>query len=81
MAVVNRKYNYGQFREAVRKRLGSSLAAFELTPEELEAYMQQEEHQIQAAFHSYREGCDSLTEDACFNADVNGVSYCLELCC
>ncbi len=80
MAVVNSRYDYQQFREAVRKRLGSNLACYDLTPYELEKYMQQEEDQIEAAFKSYQAGCESLSEDACFNADVNGVSYCLKMC-
>ena len=78
--MANRKYDYGQFREAVRERLGSILACYKLSPDELEKYMQAEESQIKGAFKNYQDGCQTLTEEACFKAEVNGVSFCLEMC-
>ena len=77
---ANQKYTYEDFWTAVKKRLGTNLKAWELTDDQIENYMKQEENEIRNAFRSYQKGCDSLTEDTCFKADVNGVAFCLEMC-
>lgn len=77
---ANTKYTYQDFWMAVKKRLRTKLSAWKLSDDQIEEFMKQEETEIKNAFRSYQNGCDSLDEDACFKADVNGVAFCLEMC-
>ena len=73
---------YEKFRRLVKDKLRKNLAAWDLSEEDLEKYMQQEEEQIKGAYNGYLNPGerDTRADDARFDADASTIAYCLEMC-
>ena len=73
---------YEKFRQLVKDKLRKNLAAWDLSEEDLEKYMQQEEEQIKGAYDDYLnpdEG-DTRADDVRFDVGASTIAYCLEMC-
>ena len=76
-------HSYKEFWDAVKARLKSNLAAFELSDGEIDKYMFDEKEQIDSEFRYYESGGrkdSELSPEAFFKACVNRTAYCLEMC-
>ena len=71
---------FGEFWNAIKNDLMKSLACYDLTADEVEAYMQSEKEMIVGRYNQYCNGNSYLKGDARFKADVSSASYCLEMC-
>ena len=74
--------NYPIFRQGVKNELRRGLSAWNLSEEELENYMKQEEQQIQDAFQSCANPWhnDDRPYEVRFKAAISTVVICLEYC-
>ena len=73
---------YEKFRQLVKDKLSENLATWDLSEEDLEKYVQQEEEQIKGAYDGYlnpRES-DMRADDVRFDVDASTIAYCLEMC-
>ena len=76
------EHTYEKFRQLVKDKLRKNLAKWELSEEDLEKYMQQEEDQIKGAHNHYlnpREN-DTRADDVRFDIGASTIAYCLEMC-
>ena len=76
------KHEYAEFREKVKAELKKRLAVWELSEEDLEKYVQQEEEEIKGAYRGYlnpKEN-DTREDDIRFDTGVSTVAMCLEYC-
>ena len=73
---------YSIFRQGVKDELRRWLSAWNLSEEELENYMRQEEQQIQDAFQSCANPLhnDNRPYEVRFKAEISTVSMCLAYC-
>ena len=72
-----------QFTNDVKAKLNTSLKCFNLTEEELDAFVDSEKETIEADYKSYQKGFlrdDDLTDEAYYKSCVAGTAQCLELC-
>ena len=71
---------YSDFRQAVKDQLKEGLSAWELSDEDLEKYVQQEDEQIMSAYEYYLHPKDTDKRDpeARFKSGVSTVAMCLE---
>ena len=76
------KHTYDEFRRETKKRLRENLAAHNLSDEDLENYVQQEEDQVKGAYEGYlhpREN-DTREDDVRFMMGASSIAMCLEYC-
>ena len=76
------KREYSEFRNGVKEQLKQRLSAWNLSDEDLEKYLAQEEEQIKGAYEDYvnPDLKYSMDDDSRFKSEISSIAMCLEYC-
>jgi len=74
--------DYAAFRDEVKEQLSRSLAVWEISDADLEAYVTKEEDQIKNAFQEFLnpDPKDTRSTAVRFTTAASTVAFCLDLC-
>lgn len=74
--------SYEAFRRLVREEMKGRLSRFDISEQELDAYLEKEEEQIKGAYKGYLnpEENDTREDRVRFEVGASTVSMCLEYC-
>ena len=75
-------HTYSEFRNLVKQKLGKNLSAWNLSDQQLEDYLKQEEDQVKGAYEGFLHprANDDREEDVRFIVGAGTIAHCLEMC-